>query len=333
MDYAELLDFIENGMSMTHVYQPIMLETLLNNGGTASAQQVASKFLSSDPAQLDYYVEIVNRWPRKTLKNRGAITESGRGNRNRMFTLNVSGLTSEQRENLVVACRLRPSEYKERKGLLPHYDRYSPRKPISGSKRYTVISKSAGRCVACGVSSRKVPLDVDHIMPKSRGGTDDISNLQALCYECNRQKRDRDDLDFLAEINRKAFGHKKCVMCRHVKMGVENFLAGAAWIRRPYVRPHAVVMPKRHTPSYFDLRPPERAMMHSLLETLVGPVEARQGQPPATIDGWLETLRSHKKEYGPGCKYRIELETGTSEDKSRHCAIHVVPVRAPARKS
>ncbi len=36
-------------------------------------------------------------------------------------------------------------------------------------------------------------LEVDHIMPVSRGGSDDISNLQLLCFECNRGKSDRVD--------------------------------------------------------------------------------------------------------------------------------------------
>ena len=29
---------------------------------------------------------------------------------------------------------------------------------------------------------------VDHIVPKSRGGTDDMSNLQAICEECHKEK-------------------------------------------------------------------------------------------------------------------------------------------------
>jgi hypothetical protein len=32
-------------------------------------------------------------------------------------------------------------------------------------------------------------LEVDHIMPRNHGGSDDLSNLQALCFRCNAGKR------------------------------------------------------------------------------------------------------------------------------------------------
>ena len=303
MNYEELMDFIENKMRMTNVYQPIMIEKMLKNGGTASAHSLAKEFLRTDYAQLDYYVHIVNRWPRDTLKNRGVITESGSGDRERMFTLTASRLTKKQRANLATACRRRLNEYKKKKGLPPHDDESGSRESIGGSKRYEVLSKSAGRCVACGISNRKRAIEVDHIIPKNRGGLDELSNLQALCYKCNRQKRDRDDLDFLLEINRKAFGHNGCFLCKPRKLKMENFLAGAARIKGPYAEPRLVIMPKRHVPNYFELRPPERAMMHDLLKTHT----AKRG------------FRMND--------FRLDLKTSSSRDMSRHCAIHVVPIR------
>jgi HNH endonuclease len=37
---------------------------------------------------------------------------------------------------------------------------------------------------------------VDHIHPRKHGGTDDLANLQALCFKCNANKGARDDEDF-----------------------------------------------------------------------------------------------------------------------------------------
>jgi superfamily II DNA or RNA helicase/5-methylcytosine-specific restriction endonuclease McrA len=48
-----------------------------------------------------------------------------------------------------------------------------------------VIRRDGGRCLCCGNTRR---LQVDHIISKYLGGTNDPSNLQTLCYICNRDK-------------------------------------------------------------------------------------------------------------------------------------------------
>ena len=35
-----------------------------------------------------------------------------------------------------------------------------------------------------------VTLHIDHIIPVSKGGTDELSNLQTLCADCNLNKSD-----------------------------------------------------------------------------------------------------------------------------------------------
>jgi 5-methylcytosine-specific restriction endonuclease McrA len=66
------------------------------------------------------------------------------------------------------------------------------------------LDKAAG-CVACGSHRR---LEVDHIVPVSRGGSSERANLQLLCRTCNASKGARTMQEWL-EIKR---GWKRALM-------------------------------------------------------------------------------------------------------------------------
>lgn len=68
--------------------------------------------------------------------------------------------------------------------------KYGPRS-ISNSKRYDVLRRDKFQCVLCGASGSEGNLEVDHIVPVSRGGSDDIGNLRCLCFRCNRGKHSK----------------------------------------------------------------------------------------------------------------------------------------------
>ena len=55
--------------------------------------------------------------------------------------------------------------------------------------RKNVIARDEYSCQYCGVS--KIPLTIDHITPKGRGGVDTWENLVAACKPCNQKKGNR----------------------------------------------------------------------------------------------------------------------------------------------
>lgn len=52
--------------------------------------------------------------------------------------------------------------------------------------REYLLEKFGRKCCYCG--KENVPLEVEHIIPKSRGGTDRIDNLCLACRDCNQRK-------------------------------------------------------------------------------------------------------------------------------------------------
>lgn len=69
------------------------------------------------------------------------------------------------------------------------------RKTIRGKVRLEVFERDNYQCQVCGATiGDGVKLHIDHIVPVSKGGTDDIDNLQVLCDKCNLSKSNRLDL-------------------------------------------------------------------------------------------------------------------------------------------
>ena len=57
--------------------------------------------------------------------------------------------------------------------------------------RHEVFKRDQYRCVECGASKDDgAVLHVDHKVPVSKGGTDELENLQTLCSDCNLNKSD-----------------------------------------------------------------------------------------------------------------------------------------------
>ena len=65
------------------------------------------------------------------------------------------------------------------------------RLPNYRTHRHRLYGEQEGMCVGCETHFPFRVMEVDHILPRSRGGTDHPSNLQLLCSGCNRSKGGR----------------------------------------------------------------------------------------------------------------------------------------------
>ena len=100
-------------------------------------------------------------------------------------------------------------------GKIPRYNSIGNRKWLYGEQ--------GGYCLGCGHHFPMRNLTVDHIIARSRGGTDHISNLQLLCAACNSTKGKRSQAELLARLvnkggnlNRQIYYQIICYLCQIV---------------------------------------------------------------------------------------------------------------------
>ena len=59
---------------------------------------------------------------------------------------------------------------------------------VSNKMRFSIYKRDGYRCRNCGISNRYSNLEIDHIIPISKGGKSTYDNLQTLCHRCNVEK-------------------------------------------------------------------------------------------------------------------------------------------------
>ena len=65
----------------------------------------------------------------------------------------------------------------------------TPRIPIPNSVRQYIYQRDNYQCQGCGQTQTETTLNIDHIIPLAKGGSNDMSNLQTLCQTCNQNKK------------------------------------------------------------------------------------------------------------------------------------------------
>ena len=77
--------------------------------------------------------------------------------------------------------------------------------PINYRKRrHELFGQQEGSCGGCRHEFLFGNFTVDHVIPRSRGGTDHLDNLQLLCGACNSVKGDRTQEYLLARLSERA---------------------------------------------------------------------------------------------------------------------------------
>ena len=72
-----------------------------------------------------------------------------------------------------------------------------------------LLEEQGGFCNGCEVEFTIRHFEIDHIIPRSKGGTDHISNLQLLCSNCNRVKGNMSQEELMVRLTDKGYIKKK----------------------------------------------------------------------------------------------------------------------------
>ena len=71
--------------------------------------------------------------------------------------------------------------------------------------KHVLFGQQEGHCNGCKTEFPYRILEVDHVIPQSKGGTDHIDNLQLLCSHCNRIKGSNDQAYLMARLKEYAY--------------------------------------------------------------------------------------------------------------------------------
>lgn len=303
MTFKELRDFITSTMRMSHIYQPLLIKSLIESGGVSTVRQLATNFLVSDESQLLFYEKRLKEMPIRVLSKHGIISRDGE-----LISLNVKKLTLEQKAELKKLCEQKIQEYIASRGLSIWDYRLLDDSPASDELRLILLREAKGRCALCGATKNERPLDIDHIIPRSQGGKTIYENLQVLCSKCNRTKRDKDDKDYRKLVDD---DYKEgCIFCQKSKSKdviLKNQYAFAVLDGFPVSEGHTIIIPKRHFSNYFEITEKEYIAVHDLIRVR----RKHLLENDKTIQG-----------------FNVGVNTGEVAGQTIwHCHIHLIPRR------
>jgi ATP adenylyltransferase len=300
-----LLDFIKSKMKMSHIYQPVMIKSLLANNGKMDIEELAKELLKYDLSQVEYYRGITNNMVGTVLRKHNIVEKE----KNAYKLVEFNSLTESEKASAIKECNQKIDDYIKKRGLSIWEHRRRNRRPVPGSIRFQVLKRANFRCELCGISADIRALEVDHITPKNSGGKDSIHNYQALCFTCNAQKKDTDKTDFRNWTKLFDESDKDCPFCSTQTREIlfENNLAKAFYDLYPVTANHILIIPKRHISDYFELHQAELNAIGELIKLSKFELE----KIDQTIKGFNIGVNSGK----------------VSGQTINHCHVHLIPRR------
>ena len=107
---------------------------------------------------------------------------------------------------------------------LKKYARFTKKEIVLSRKN--ILKRDNHTCQYCGI--RSVPMTIDHIIPRQKGGEDSWYNLVAACVTCNTRKGNRTPKGAQMKLMKRA---RKPTMILHLQKFVKQFQG--TW--RPYL--------------------------------------------------------------------------------------------------
>jgi hypothetical protein len=162
MTLDAVLQFLRSEIRMSHIYQPLLIRTLLDNGGYCTRRQLALALLMQDESQIEYYEKRLRDMPLPVLKRRRVISES-----DGIVRLEVDKLSLQDRASIRLECDSLIQKFIAQRGIRIWDHRMIDDEPVSDSVRYQVLKRDR-RCLLCGATAKDKPLQVDHIVPEAK---------------------------------------------------------------------------------------------------------------------------------------------------------------------
>ncbi len=113
---------------------------------------------------------------------------------------------------------------------LTHYDRV-PTNVVTFSRR-NIYKRDRYTCQYCGLQPGSEELTIDHVLPRSRGGTSTWENCVLACLNCNKRKADKLPDEARMPLRKAPFRPKWKPMYAWHSMRIESwsrFLSEAYW--------------------------------------------------------------------------------------------------------